>query len=57
MLGQDHGGACEDVTSHEDTQLESVTISCGLHQLISDPTHLPNSSFCTDLNFTDQPIW
>ena len=57
MLGQDHGSACEDVTSHEDTQLESLTISCGLHQLISDPTHLPNSSSCIDLNFTDQPIW
>ena len=28
----------------------------GLHQLISDPTHLlPNSLSCTDLIFTDQP--
>ena len=41
--------------SHKGAQLESVTISCGLHQLIPDPTHLlPNSSFCIDLIFTDQ---
>ena len=37
-------------------QLESLTISCGLHQLISDPTHvLLNSSSYIDLIFTDQP--
>ena len=46
---------CEGITSHEGTQLESLTISRGLHQLISDPTHLPNSSSCIDLIFTDQP--
>ena len=41
--------------SHKGAQLESLTISCGLHQLIPDPTHLlPNSSFCIDLIFTDQ---
>ena len=28
----------------------------GLHQLISHPTHIsPNSLFCIDLTFTDQP--
>ena len=38
---------CEDITSREGAQLESLTISCGLHQLKSDPTHLlPNSSSC-----------
>ena len=54
---------CKDITSHEGTQLESLTISRGLHQLISDsnqlisdPTHLLlNSSSCIDLIFTDQP--
>ena len=47
---------CEDITSNEGTQLESLTIPYGLHQLISDPTHLlPNSSSCIDLIFTDQP--
>ena len=43
---------CKDITSHEGTQLESLTTSLGLHQLISDsnqlisyPTHLlPNAS-------------
>ena len=47
---------CEDITSRKGAQLESLTISCVLHQLISDQTHLlPNSSSCTDLIFTDQP--
>ena len=47
---------CEDITYHEGIQLESLTISCGLYQLISDPTHLlRNSSSCIDLIFTDQP--
>ena len=46
----------DDVTSHEGTQIESLTTMHGLQQLISDPTHLlPNSSSCTDLIFTDQP--
>ena len=35
----------EDITSHEGLQIESLTMSHGLQQLISDPTHLlPNSS-------------
>ena len=46
----------EDVTSHEGTNIESVTIVHGLQQPVSDPTHLlPNSSSCTELIFTDQP--
>lgn len=37
-------------------QLDSLVVSHGLHQLISESTHLlPNSSSCTDLIFTDQP--
>ena len=45
-----------DVTSHEGTQIESLTTMHSLQQLISDPTHLlPNSSSCIDLIFTDQP--
>ena len=47
---------CENITSHEGTQLEPLIISYELHQLISDPKHiLPNSSSCIDLIFTDQP--
>ena len=37
-------------------QIELLTKSYRLQQLISDPTHLlPNSSSCIDLIFTDQP--
>ena len=47
---------CEDITSRKGTQLESLTISCGLHHLIFDLTHLlPSLSSCIDLIFTDQP--
>ena len=47
---------CEDKTSHEGTRLELLTTSCGLHQLISDSTHLlPNLSSCIDFIFTDIP--
>ena len=46
----------EDITSRGGAQHESLTISCVLHQLISDPTHLlSNSSSCIDVIFTDQP--
>ena len=45
-----------DVAINEGVQIESLTSTYGLHQLISDPTHiLPNSSSCIDLIFTDQP--
>ena len=46
----------DDITSTEGTDIDSLTTMHGLHQLISDPTHLlPNSLSCIDLIFTDQP--
>ena len=46
----------EDVKSHEDTHIESLTTMYGLQQVILDPTHLlPNSSSRIDLIFSDQP--
>ena len=37
-------------------QLDALTSSYSLQQLVNEPTHiLPNSSSCTDLIFTDQP--
>ena len=45
----------DDITSPEDTDIDSLTTVYGLHQLIPDPTHLlPNALSCTDLIFTDQ---
>ena len=45
----------EYITSNEGPQIDSLTTTYGLEQLISDPTHiLPNSSTCIDLIFTDQ---
>ena len=45
-----------DITTNEGAQIESLTSMYGLHQLISDPTHiLPNSCSCIDLVFTDRP--
>ena len=45
-----------DITTNEGVQIESLTSTHGLHQLISDPTHvLPNSSLYIDLIITDQP--
>ena len=45
-----------DVTSSEGTKIDDLTSYHGLHQLISQPTHiLANSSSCIDLIFTDQP--
>ena len=45
-----------DLSTSEDTQVDSLTTSYGLSQIISDPTHiLPNSSSCFDLFFTNQP--
>ena len=42
--------------TREDTEIESLTCSYRLNQLISDPTHiLQNSSSCIDLVFTNQP--
>ena len=45
-----------DKTSHEGLQIDSLTSYYGLHQLITEPTHLlNNSSTCIDLIFTSQP--
>ena len=45
-----------DLSTSEGTQVDSLTTSYGLSQIISDPTHsLPNSSSCFDLFFTNQP--
>ena len=44
------------VRSNEGLQIDSLTTTYGLEQLISDLTHIwPNSSTCIDLIFTDQP--
>ena len=43
-------------TTPEEAQLDSITSSFGMKQLISEPTHiLQQSSSCTDLIFTNQP--
>ena len=45
-----------DNSSKEGIDLESVSSSPGLHQLIIDPTHtLPQSAYCIDLIFIDKP--
>ena len=45
-----------DLSASEGTQVDSLTTSYGLSQIISDPTHiLPNSSSCIGLIFTNQP--
>ena len=45
-----------DSSSNEGIQIDSIASLYGLHQLISEPTHiLPNSSSCIDLIFTSQP--
>ena len=45
-----------DLSMSEVTQVDSLTTSYSLSQIISDPTHiLPNSSSCIDLIFTNQP--
>ena len=41
-----------DLTTSEGNQLDAITSSYGLSQLICEPTHiLPNSSSCIDLTF------
>ena len=46
----------DDITTYEVSNINSLTTTHGLHQLISQPTHLlPTSSTCIDLIFTDQP--
>ena len=45
-----------DINTSEGTKIDALTSYHGLHQLISQPTHiLANSSSCIDLIFTDQP--
>ena len=45
-----------DTNTYEGTNLHSLTSSNNFSQLINEPTHIQrNSSFCTDLIFTDQP--
>ena len=44
-----------DLSTSEGTQVDSLTTSYGLSQIIFDPTHiLPNSSSCIDLIFINQ---
>ena len=45
-----------DLSTSEGTQVDSLTTSHDLRQIISDPTHiLTNSSSCIDLIYTNQP--
>ena len=45
-----------DIENYEGKLLEPLTSDIGLHQLISEPTHLiGDSKSCIDLIFTDQP--
>ena len=45
-----------DISNNEGVQIDSVTSTHGLEQLISEPTYiLSNSSSCIDLIFTNQP--
>ena len=46
----------DDITRSEGSKIDSLTTTLGLHQLISQPTHLLRTfSCCIDLMFTDQP--
>ena len=46
----------DDIKNIEGKLFEPFTLDLGLHQLISEPTHLMNNSkSCTDLRFADQP--
>ena len=45
----------DDINKIEGTKIDALTSYHGLHQLISQPTHiLENSASCIDLIFTDQ---
>ena len=45
-----------DITSFEDSKIDTIVNSYGLNQLIQEPTHILNSSSsCIDLIFTSQP--
>ena len=46
----------EDIIRNEGLQIEFLTTTYGLHQLISNSSHTPpNFASCIDLIFTDQP--
>ena len=46
----------KDIENSEGKEFEPLTSDLGLHQLISEPTHLMrDSKSCIDLIFTDQP--
>ena len=43
----------DDITTKEGTEIESLTLSYGLNQVINEQTHiLPSSNSCIDLLFT-----
>ena len=45
-----------DITPYKGKKIESLTSQCGLKQVISDPTHIiESSSSCIDLIFKLQP--
>ena len=44
-----------DTNTPEGMQLDALTSSYGLQQLVNEPTHIPSSSSCIDLIVTDQP--
>ena len=47
----------DDAENYEGKLLEPITAEIGLHQMISERTHLMgNSKSCIDLIFPDQPI-
>ena len=49
-------GDFNDLSTSEGSQVDSLTPSHGLSQIVSCPTRiLPNSSSCIDLIFTNQP--
>ena len=49
-------GEKKDKTTAEGKHSEVLASLHNFHQLISEPTHqLPQSNYCTDLFFTDQP--
>ena len=43
---------CQDKPSFEGDTTENLTSHFGLHQVIKEPTHILDTSSCTDLIFT-----
>ena len=47
----------KDSSTSEGISIENIISQFGLHQIINEPTHIPeNSSSCIDLSFTLQSI-